>query len=203
MWRNTPFQQQILWLWHDEARKLFCRIWSDPYLVHYVSGSNNEYLREDPFQGLCHCPHLQRDKEGPWAALHRVTQQHECLRMTRPVWWVLHKKSSFGGGRAFLSPASLLSQCHPREPCSSCSRQRDAWHGTWMPSPPVPCAAPQSASPPAMGKRNLVSGLLEGIKGQPHRFCRNAASGEMFKSHWFIGPSISNSSSQTPLCWSE
>lgn len=108
-----------------------------------------------------------------------------------------------GVGELFLSPASLLSQCHPRELCRSCSRERDAWDGTWMPNPPVPCAAPQSASPPAMGKRNLFSGLLEGIKGQPHRFCRNGASGEMFKSHWFIGPSISNSSSQTPLCWSE
>lgn len=200
MWTNSPLQQQILWLWHsygysslliaDGARKFFCRIWSDPYLAHYVPGNNNEYLREDPLQGSCHCPHLQRDKEGPWAALHKVTQQHEGLRMRRLVWWDLHKKYSFGGGRAFPEPNIPL---EPASPWGSCVVRA---LGSKMPGmvpvrqillPPVLCHSPHLPQPRAK-QTWFLAGLKE-ARGKPHRFCRNRASGEMFKSHWFIGPS--------------
>lgn len=73
------------------------------------------------------------------------------------------RNTALGVGELFLSPASLLSQHCPGELCSSCSRERDAQGGAWMPNPPALCGAPEPTAPPTMGKTNLVSGSLQGI----------------------------------------
>lgn len=84
-------------------------------------------------------------------------------------------------GELFLSPAPLLNQRHPGEPCSSCSRDRGAQDGSW--SPPLLCQSLWLSQQQAKAwfgltwrKRAAVPLLLQ------ERTCE-----EMFKSLRFTG----------------
>lgn len=141
-------------------------------------------------QGLCHCPHSQRNKEKAWATLQGVTWQFKGLRMASWCDGSFTRKPVFGIGELFLSPAPLWSQCCPRETGSLCSKEMpDMAPGCQILLPPVLHLHPHLPQPWA--KQTWYLSLLKELKGNPHGFCRSRVSGKTLKNHWFIGPSKS------------
>lgn len=158
-------------------------------------------MREDPLQGLCHCSHLERTRRShglPFRGLPGCSRASEWQAGGMGP-SLLHKKSSFWHGRAVPEPSiPLLPQGDGHFVMEKCLIRH--LHAKSS----CPCAALQPVSPSAMGKTNLVSDSLQGIKRQSPWLLQEQGFWQNAKEPLIYGAKqVSNSSSQNSHHWSE